>query len=84
MNLNERKRALAENDIELFMELADGGVDRRGIHDSVMNSIHETLKMVWSREYSADDGLEEIEIALMGYEFCPALRRIPPKENNND
>ena len=41
------------------------------LHESASNRIHEILKEVWSREYSADDGLEEIEIQLMGYEFAP-------------
>jgi len=47
------------------------------IGEPALNSIHETLKLVWSREYSADDGIEEIEMALMGYEFCPPSAVVP-------
>lgn len=36
--------------------------------ESEMNAIHEILMRVWSREYSADDGLDGIESLLISGE----------------
>jgi hypothetical protein len=33
--------------------------------EMALDTIHETLRLVWSREYSADDGLEEIESLIV-------------------
>jgi hypothetical protein len=32
--------------------------------EEIITAIHDTLRLVWSRELSADDGLEEIEALL--------------------
>ena len=32
--------------------------------ETALTAIHDTLRLVWSRELSADDGLDEIEILI--------------------
>ena len=45
------------------------------VPEETLTAIHDTLRLVWSRELSADDGLDEIEILI-----SPAISENTPNE----
>ena len=53
-----------ENEPDELWEFWQASRQAVSVPEETLTAIHDTLRLVWSRELSADDGLDEIEILI--------------------
>ena len=57
------------------------------VPEETLTAIHDTLRLVWSRELSADDGMDEIEILIpptKADEWIKCSDRLPTEDAGTD